>query len=53
MALGLVLGFGLALLRRSRRRWMSAPAALYIWLFRGTPVLVQLIVIYTGLPQFG
>ena len=25
----------------------------YIWLFRGTPLLVQLIIIYTGLPQLG
>ncbi len=53
MALGLVLGFGLALLRRSKRRWVSAPAAFYVWFFRGTPLLVQLIVIYTGLPQLG
>ena len=53
MVLGLVLGFALALLRRSPRRSLSAPAAAYVWLFRGTPVLVQLIVIYTGLPQFG
>ncbi len=53
MTFGLVLGFALALLRRSRRRWLSMPAALYIWFFRGTPLLVQLIVIYTGLPQLG
>lgn len=53
MALGLALGFALALLRRSRRRWLWVPAALYIWFFRGTPLLVQLIVIYTGLPQLG
>ncbi len=53
MTFGLVLGFGLALLRRSRRGWLSMPAALYIWFFRGTPLLVQLIVIYTGLPQLG
>ena len=53
MTLGLVLGFALALLRRSKRRWLSAPAALYVWFFRGTPLLVQLIVIYTGLPQLG
>ncbi|MGA1318202.1 MAG: amino acid ABC transporter permease, partial [Rubrivivax sp.] len=25
----------------------------YIWVFRGTPLLVQLIIIYTGLPQLG
>jgi polar amino acid transport system permease protein len=53
MVLGLLLGFVLALMRRSTRRWVSAPAALYVWFFRGTPLLVQLIVIYTGLPQLG
>jgi polar amino acid transport system permease protein len=28
-------------------------ARCYIWLMRGTPLLVQLIIIYTGLPQLG
>jgi len=50
---GLVLGFGLALARLSLRRWLNGPAVFYIWLFRGTPLLVQLIIIYTGLPQLG
>ena len=53
MIFGLALGFVLAILRRSRRRVLSGPAAAYIWFFRGTPLLVQLIVIYTGLPQTG
>jgi polar amino acid transport system permease protein len=50
---GLVLGFALALMRLSKSRIVAAPASFYVWLFRGTPLLVQLIVIYTGLPQFG
>jgi polar amino acid transport system permease protein len=50
---GLLLGFGIALMRQSRSRLLSKPAAAYVWLFRGTPLLVQLIIIYTGLPQFG
>lgn len=50
---GLVLGFVLALMKMAPSRLLSAPAAAYIWLFRGTPLLVQLIVIYTGLPQLG
>jgi polar amino acid transport system permease protein len=53
ISLGLALGFMLALMRRSRLSLVRGPASFYIWLFRGTPVLVQLIVIYTGLPQFG
>jgi polar amino acid transport system permease protein len=51
--LGLALGFVLALMRLSAAWLIRAPALFYIWLFRGTPLLVQLIVIYTGLPQFG
>ncbi|BEP38458.1 amino acid ABC transporter permease (plasmid) [Variovorax sp. V59] len=50
---GLVVGFALALARLSSRRWLCAPAHFYIWVFRGTPLLVQLIIIYTGLPQLG
>lgn len=50
---GLALGFGLALARRSQSRLLSGAAGVYIWLFRGTPLLVQLIVIYTALPELG
>ena len=50
---GLVVGCALALARLSRHRWLAAPAHFYIWVFRGTPLLVQLIIIYTGLPQLG
>ena len=53
MAIGLVLGTIAALMRRSNRRLLREPASFYVWLFRGTPVLVQLIIIYTGLPQLG
>jgi polar amino acid transport system permease protein len=45
---GLVVGCALALARLSRHRWLVAPAHFYIWVFRGTPLLVQLIIIYTG-----
>jgi len=50
---GLIVGCVLALARLSQHRWISAPAHFYIWIFRGTPLLVQLIIIYTGLPQLG
>ena len=53
MAIGLMLGTIAALMRRSRRRLLRGLASFYVWLFRGTPVLVQLIIIYTGLPQLG
>ncbi len=51
--LGLLLGLIIALLRMSNVKAFSLFAAGYIWLFRGTPLLVQLIVLYTGLPQLG
>jgi cystine transport system permease protein len=53
MFFGLVLGFGLALMRLSRLRMLSGIARVYVSFFRGTPLLVQLFVIYYGLPQLG
>ncbi|NVM90288.1 polar amino acid transport system permease protein [Variovorax sp. SG517] len=50
---GMVVGCALALARLSSHRWLAAPAHFYIWVFRGTPLLVQLIIIFTGLPQLG
>ena len=34
------------------RQALRRPARLYVWMFRGTPALVQLFVIYYGLAQF-
>ena len=53
MSLGLVLGFGLALMRLSRSALLRWPAGAYVSAIRGTPLLVQLFLIYYGLPQFG
>ncbi len=50
---GLIIGALLALMRVSKHRYLSLPAQTYIWIFRGTPLLVQLIIIFTGLPQLG
>jgi len=50
---GLILGFVIALMRRSKLVPLRGIAWFYVWLFRGTPLLVQLIVIYTALPQLG
>ena len=50
---GLVVVCLLSLLRLSNYKWLVLLAKGYIWIFRGTPLLVQLIIIYTGLPQLG
>lgn len=44
MAIGIVLGVGIAVLRRSPNRLLSSSAWTYTWFFRGTPVYVQLFV---------
>ena len=43
MVLGTLLGLGLAIMRSSSIKPIAATAGVYITLFRGTPVLVQLI----------
>lgn len=46
MAIGVVIGLVLAIARMSNDRLASSLAGLYIWFFRGTPLLVQLIFWY-------
>ena len=52
-AIGLVLALVLALMRLSAKRWLSGIAQGYISIVRGTPLLVQLFVIFYGLPSIG
>jgi polar amino acid transport system permease protein len=51
--LGVITGFFVALARGSRRGWLRFVAKLYIWLWRGTPLLVQLVIVYTGFAAAG
>ena len=51
--LGLGVGFVAAVTRLFAPWPFAAVVRFYVWIIRGTPLLVQLIVIYTGLPQFG
>jgi len=48
---GVILGLFLALMRMSRFRWLNWPAGAYIWFFRGSPLLVQVLLLYNGLPR--
>jgi cystine transport system permease protein len=50
---GLALGFPAAIMRMSRWAIVRWPADLYVSLMRGTPLLVQIFVIYYGLPSIG
>ncbi|AXW86240.1 amino acid permease [Lonsdalea britannica] len=51
MLFAIILGLALALLRESRFLVVVKLVELYISLFRGIPSLVQLFIIYFGLPQ--
>ena len=50
---GLVLGFLTALARLFGGAAVNALARFYIWLIRGTPLMVQLFIIFYGLPSVG
>jgi polar amino acid transport system permease protein len=53
IAIGIVLGILLALGRVYGGRLISIPCSIYIQLFRGTPLLVQLLMVYNALPNWG
>ncbi|MEG5265502.1 ABC transporter permease [Pseudomonas sp. JDS28PS106] len=52
LAIGLAAALPLGLMRVSKRRWVNLPAWTYTYVIRGTPMLVQLFLIYYGLAQF-
>lgn len=52
-ALGLLIAFGIALMRISGNRALSGLARGYVSVIRGTPLLVQLFVVFYGLPSIG
>ncbi|VWC74614.1 ABC transporter permease [Burkholderia lata] len=53
MALGLVVGLVIAIMRIGSNRFAAALAQGYVSLMRGTPLLVQMFVVYYGLPDLG
>jgi polar amino acid transport system permease protein len=53
MLLGMTLGFLIGLARLSKNPFLSTGARLYVWVWRGTPLLVQLVLAYTGVAAAG
>lgn len=53
LALSLPLGLFLALARLSKYRPISFLVETYIWLMRGTPLMLQLLFVYFALPSMG
>lgn len=52
-SLALVIALVMAMLQYARIPIFSQIARFYIWIFRGTPLLVQLFLAYYGLPKLG
>ena len=52
-AIGLVLALVVALMRLSEQRLLRGVARFYISVIRGTPLLVQLFIVFYGLPSIG
>jgi len=49
--LGVALGLVSALMRMSKNPLLNVPANFYVWFFRGTPLLVQILFWYNGVPE--
>lgn len=51
--LGIILAFFIAIARLSSVKLLVAIAKFYVWIFRGTPLLVQIFILFYGLPSIG
>ncbi len=49
---GIILGVIIALFKISRSKVLNSLAWFYVWVFRGTPMLMQLFVFYYAMPLF-
>ena len=52
LGIGLCLAIPIALLATAKKKWISFLPKAYIYFFRGTPLLVQMYMIYHGMGQF-
>jgi cystine transport system permease protein len=50
---GLLIASIIAFMRLSKLKVLQKTAACYVWVFRGTPLLVQLYIVFFGLPSIG
>ena len=50
---GLIIGLLTALFRISTNRYLNLIAKIYVSIFRGTPLLIQLFIFFYGLPRLG
>ena len=53
LVIGVVVGLGVALMQLAQNPVVRFVANAYVWFWRGSPLLVQLFLLYFGLPQLG
>lgn len=53
VAIGTLIGLVVGVCRVSHLKILNVPAALYVEILRGTPLLVQVMIVYYGLPNMG
>ena len=51
--IGVLVGLGVALMQLAQNPLLRSLANVYVWFWRGSPLLVQLFLLYFGLPQLG
>ena len=49
----LIIGIIIALMQFSNNNFLKGIARFYVWIIRGTPILVQLFIVFYGLPRIG
>lgn len=52
LVFGSIIGLFFALLRISKKKWLNAIADIYIGIIRGTPLIVQIAILYFGIASF-
>ena len=50
---GGIVGLAILIARIAKRRWIAQAGSAYIALFQGTPLLLQLFLVFFGLPLLG
>ena len=53
VAIGTLIGLFMGMARISHYKIFSVPSAVYVEFIRGTPLLVQIMIVYYGLPALG
>jgi len=52
LIVGFTMAVPLAIMAASKNSWIRIPVKIYVYIFRGTPLLIQIFIIYYGFAQF-